>query len=256
MHKSVLRRWIKELDSGAAGKVTELSSKNEQSQEIERLKRELARVKIERDIKKKSARRFREESIVKYGLIARHRTVWPVRVMCRVKTVLEPSLSRCLTRNRRSLLISLKSGNKMVWQAVVERFEQQAPASVMAGLALEQALPAHWIDEVFETHRQRQYPRELLFSTVVKLMTLVSLGLRPSLHAAARKLDERLPVSLAALYDKVNRCEPAVLRARRAARAGAGQRAAGCAVGREPARAGQSARLATARSGRQPLACQ
>ncbi|TQM99457.1 hypothetical protein BDD18_4117 [Acidovorax temperans] len=44
-------------------------------------------------------------------------------------------------------------------------------------------------------------------------MTLVSLGLRPSLHAAARKLDERLPVSLAALYAKVNRCEPAVLRA-------------------------------------------
>lgn len=43
-------------------------------------------------------------------------------------------------------------------------------------------------------------------------MTLVSLGLRPSLNAAARKLDDRLPVSLAALYDKVNRCEPAVLR--------------------------------------------
>ena len=63
--------------------------------------------------------------------------------------------------------------------AVIERFEQQAPASVMARLALEQALPAHWIDEVFETHRQRQYPRELLFSTVVELMTLVSLGLRP-----------------------------------------------------------------------------
>ena len=101
----------------------------------------------------------------------------------------------------------------MVWQAVVERLEQQAPASVMARLALEQALPAHWIDEVFETHRQRQYPRELLFSTVVELMTLVSLGLRPSLHAPARKLDERLPVSLAALYDKVKRCEPAVLRA-------------------------------------------
>ncbi len=101
----------------------------------------------------------------------------------------------------------------MVWQAVVERFEQQAPASVMARLALEQALPAHWIDEVFESHRQRQYPRELLFSTVVELMTLVSLGLRPSLHAAARKLDEGLPVSLAALYEKVNRCEPVVLRA-------------------------------------------
>jgi IS4 transposase len=101
----------------------------------------------------------------------------------------------------------------MTWQAVVERIEQQAPASVMARLALDQALPASWIDDVFEAHRQRQYSRELLFSTVVELMTLVSLGLRPSLHAAARKLDERLPVSLAALYDKVKGCEPAVLRA-------------------------------------------
>jgi len=83
----------------------------------------------------------------------------------------------------------------------------------MARLALDKALPAQWIDEVFQEHRQRQYPRELLFSTVVELMTLVTLGLRPSLHAAARKMDERMPVSLAALYAKVKRTEPAVLRA-------------------------------------------
>ena len=43
-------------------------------------------------------------------------------------------------------------------------------------------------------------------------MTLVVLGLRPSLHAAARKA-EHLPVSLAALHGKVNRTEPGVLRA-------------------------------------------
>lgn len=98
-----------------------------------------------------------------------------------------------------------------MWQAVIERFEQQAPACVMARLALEQAMPASWVDEVFESHRQRQYPRELMFSTVVELMTLVVLGLRPSLHAAARKM-EHLPVSLAALYDKLRRTEPAVLR--------------------------------------------
>ncbi|MFT4195499.1 IS4 family transposase [Ottowia sp.] len=83
----------------------------------------------------------------------------------------------------------------------------------MARLALDRAMPASWIDEVFLAHRQRQYPRELLFSSVVELMLLVTLGLRPSLHAAARKLGERLPVSLAALYAKVQRTEPAVLRA-------------------------------------------
>ncbi len=82
----------------------------------------------------------------------------------------------------------------------------------MARLVLEQALPAGWADEVFEQHRQRQYARELLFSTVVELMTLVSLGLRPSLHAAARTMPT-LPVSLGALYDKVNHTEPAILEA-------------------------------------------
>lgn len=81
----------------------------------------------------------------------------------------------------------------------------------MARVALEQALPAAWVDEVFETHRQRQYPRELMFSTIVELMTLVTLGLRPSVHAAARKM-ENLPVSVAALYDQLKRTEPAVLR--------------------------------------------
>ena len=49
----------------------------------------------------------------------------------------------------------------------------------MAHLALDRALPASWIDEVFQAHRSRQYPRELLFSSVVELMLLVTLGLRP-----------------------------------------------------------------------------
>lgn len=99
-----------------------------------------------------------------------------------------------------------------MWVKVLERFEKQAPASVMTKLVLEQAVPAEWVDKVFDDHRQRQYSRELLFSNVVELMSLVSLGLRPSLHAAARKM-EGLSVSLAALYDKVNRTEPELLRA-------------------------------------------
>ena len=100
----------------------------------------------------------------------------------------------------------------LVWPVVLERFERHAAASVMARLALKHAFPAGWVDEVFEAHRQKQYARELLFSTVVELMTLVCLGLRPSLHAAARQM-AALPVSLACLYDKVRHTEPGVLRA-------------------------------------------
>lgn len=82
----------------------------------------------------------------------------------------------------------------------------------MARTALEHALSPDWIDAVFEAERQRQYSCELMFSTVVELMTLVSLGLRPSLHAAARQMDT-LPVSLASLYDKVNHTEPGIRQA-------------------------------------------
>ncbi|GAB3396071.1 hypothetical protein GCM10027514_44280 [Azotobacter armeniacus] len=88
-----------------------------------------------------------------------------------------------------------------MWDAVLARFEKQAPASVMARLALERAMWADWVDEVFKAHRQRQYPRELLFSTVIEQMALAALGLRPSLHAAERQV-ENLPVSLTKLGEK------------------------------------------------------
>jgi IS4 transposase len=95
---------------------------------------------------------------------------------------------------------------------IVERFTQRSPVTVMVRRTLEHALSSQWIDEVFEAQRDRQYTRELLFSSVVDLMGLVALGLRPSLHAAAQS-DPDLSVSLAALYDKVNRTEPQVVRA-------------------------------------------
>src|SRR4051794_27766378 len=70
--------------------------------------------------------------------------------------------------------IAYWNGSRTIWTSVLERFEQHAPASVMARIALEHALPSDWIDTVFEDHRQRQYSRELLFSTVIELVMLVS----------------------------------------------------------------------------------
>ena len=86
-------------------------------------------------------------------------------------------------------------------------FEQHSPASVMTRTVLEQAPPVDWIDDVFDTRRRHQYARELLLSTIVELLTRVALGVRPSLHAAARR-SEDLPVSLTALYNTVKRSEP------------------------------------------------
>ena len=99
-----------------------------------------------------------------------------------------------------------------MFDEVLARFAAECPLTVMARMTLQRALDADWVNAVFEQHRQMQYTRELLFSTVVDLMALVALGLRPSLHAAAKRAHD-LPVSLTALYDKVNHAEPAVLRA-------------------------------------------
>lgn len=100
----------------------------------------------------------------------------------------------------------------MVMDEVMARFVEQAPVPVMARLAVQRALDRNWIDGVFEGHRQSQYTRELLFSSVVEIMSVVAMGLRPSLHAAAKSY-AKLPVSLTALYDKINHTDPSVIRA-------------------------------------------
>jgi IS4 transposase len=100
----------------------------------------------------------------------------------------------------------------MVLDDVMARFAERAPVPVMARLAVQRTLDRNWIDTVFEGHRRLQYTRELLFSSVVEIMSVVAMGLRPSLHAAA-KAYAGLPVSVTALYDKINHTDPSVIRA-------------------------------------------
>jgi len=101
----------------------------------------------------------------------------------------------------------------MLLRGVLEKFEKESPFTVMAHLSLAQALQPEWVNDVFEEHSDGQYTRTLLFSTVVEAMGLVSLGLSPSVHAAAKSLGEKLTVSLTSLYNKINRVHTAVVRA-------------------------------------------
>lgn len=99
----------------------------------------------------------------------------------------------------------------MVMDAIVERFVEQTPVTAMARVALQRALEPAWVDAVFEKHRQYQYQGELLFSTTVELMSVVAVGLRPSLHAAFQAAPG-IPVSVQALYDKIKRTDPKLVR--------------------------------------------
>ena len=72
----------------------------------------------------------------------------------------------------------------MILAEVFERFVTESPLTVMLRMLLEQSLSADGVDELFEQQAQRQYHRDLLFSTVVSLMSLVVCGISPSINAA------------------------------------------------------------------------
>jgi IS4 transposase len=98
----------------------------------------------------------------------------------------------------------------MMLQPIFERFVNDSPATVMARVTLEHALRADQVDQLFADTAERQYTRELLFSSVVDLMALVVCRVQPSLRAAYQDAQDQIPVTVRALYDKVNHVEPAI----------------------------------------------
>ena len=59
--QSVLRRWVQQFEAGVWEKSSGTALKSSQTQELERLRRELSRVKMERDILKKALAYFAKE---------------------------------------------------------------------------------------------------------------------------------------------------------------------------------------------------
>lgn len=96
----------------------------------------------------------------------------------------------------------------MLLGQVFERFVKESPVSVMVRGLLEKALCPQILDELFERSAKNQYTRELLFSTVVNLMSLVVCGVHPSVHAAHQASVEKISVSVTSVYNKINGIEP------------------------------------------------
>jgi len=96
----------------------------------------------------------------------------------------------------------------MLLAPIFDRFVQHSPVSVMVRGTLEHALPAEALDALFERTAQRQYTHELLFSSLVDLMSLVVCGRKPHIQAAFKSQAERMPVTLKSVYEKLQRVEP------------------------------------------------
>ena len=98
----------------------------------------------------------------------------------------------------------------VVHAEVFERFAQGDTIPVIAQVAMEHALSPSVLDRLFEDVADRQYTRELLFSSIVELMSLVVCGIQPSVNAAYTKNALPISVSLKALYGKLARIETRV----------------------------------------------
>ena len=95
----------------------------------------------------------------------------------------------------------------MILAEVFKPFIEARPIAVMARGALERLLNAKRVDKLFERTAKRQYTRELLFSTLVKMMSEVVLGVQPSVHASYQTRIDEMKVSTTALYNKLDRVE-------------------------------------------------
>ena len=90
---------------------------------------------------------------------------------------------------------------EMLLGQVFERFVSESPVSVMVRGLLDKALCPQILDELFERSAKTQYTRELLFSTVVNLMSLVVCGIHLSVHAAHQASVDEIGVSVTSVYN-------------------------------------------------------
>jgi Transposase DDE domain len=107
----------------------------------------------------------------------------------------------------------LTAGDYELWMyldAVLKRFVQKSPATVITRACLEHALDPDALNALFDRHAEWQYTKDLLFSSLVDLMGPVVCRIQPSVSAAYQSMKEDLPVTLTAVYDKLNGTEAGV----------------------------------------------
>ena len=96
---------------------------------------------------------------------------------------------------------------------IFERFVEKSPVTIMVRAIMEVVLAPEKLDDLFEKTAQTGYTRELLFSTLVNMMTQVVCSVRQSIGAVYKAMSDDLGVSKSAVYGKLNRLEPNVSQA-------------------------------------------
>jgi AraC-like DNA-binding protein len=100
----------------------------------------------------------------------------------------------------------------MLFDPLFERFAAGTPLTVMTRALLENTLQARPLDDLFDRLAEKQYTRELLFSTVVATMTLVACRLYKSPRSVYTQHKELFGVTLKCFYEKLQGIELHVMR--------------------------------------------
>ncbi|MFZ0872080.1 MAG: IS3 family transposase [Rhodanobacter sp.] len=105
LHENVLRKWVRELTADPQHAFPGQGQLKPEQAEIDQLRKEVAKLKMERDILKKGRGLFRQGVDVKFGFVAKHRGAWPVAMVCEALGVSRSGFYAWLTRprSRRSL---------------------------------------------------------------------------------------------------------------------------------------------------------
>ncbi|MGQ0836522.1 MAG: IS3 family transposase [Gammaproteobacteria bacterium] len=136
VHPNVLRKWVADYEADPGQAFPGQGQMKPEQLEIERLRREVTKLKAERDILKKAGGLLREGPSVMFGFIAKHRGIWPVSWMCDALGVSRSGFFAWLTRGpsararsdevvrikvRQSFLQSDRTyGARRVWRDVLE----------------------------------------------------------------------------------------------------------------------------------------
>ena len=101
----------------------------------------------------------------------------------------------------------------MWFSPIFDRFVEKSPVTVIVRALMEVVLVPSKLDDLFEQTAQTGYTKEILFSTLVKMMTQVVCSVRQSIGSVYKATSEEIGVSKTAVYDKLNRLEPCVSQA-------------------------------------------
>ncbi|NQU32772.1 MAG: IS4 family transposase [Bacteroidetes bacterium] len=95
----------------------------------------------------------------------------------------------------------------MIVSAIFKKFKEKAPLPVMARALIERVFNAKMLDKWFEQTAEKQYTRELLFSSIFDIMSLVICKVQPTINSAYQSLEKEITVSIKSVYNKLNGIE-------------------------------------------------